>query len=302
MELRVLRYFLTVAQEGNITTAAARLHVTQPTLSRQIRDLERELGEELFVRHSHSVSLTAAGTLLYERARDIVNLADQTAEEFRTFGNDVEGDVYFGAAETREMRLMARAIGRMQEKYPRIVVHMTSGNAADLCSHLDNGTLDFALLSQPLNLNRYEYLDFPKANYWVLYTRRDNPLAEKEEIHPEDLVGEPLIVSSQSMRAIAGNAVVEWYGDLLRQMRVVADFNLPFNGAVLAQEGIGSLVTWDGIVDTSPETGLVGIPLAPRIESRLSLAWRKNPTFSQAAQQFLDYFREELAAEEEERE
>lgn len=296
MELRVLRYFLTVAQEGNITTAASRLHVTQPTLSRQIRDLEHELGQELLVRHSHSVSLTDAGTLLYERAQDVVGLADQIAEEFRTFGSDVEGDVYFGCAETREMRLVAHAIKRMQEKFPRIMIHMTSGNAADLCSHLDNGTLDFALLSQPLNLNRYETLDFPRPNYWCVYTRADNPLAELTAVGPADLVGQPLIVSSQSMRAIAGNAVVEWYGDLLREMCVVADFNLPFNGAVLAQEGVGSVVTWDGLIECGEKTGLVCRPLVPRIESHLSLAWRKNATFSQAAQQFLEYFREELEA------
>lgn len=296
MEIRVLRYFLTVAHEGNITAAAAKLHVTQPTLSRQIRDLEQELGERLFARHSHNVALTREGTLFYERAKDIVGLVDQTEAEFKALRSNLEGDVYFGAAETREMATVARAVKRMQEQYPQVVVHLSSGNAADLCVQLDRGVLDFALLSQPLTMGKYECLDLPTANRWMLYTRKDGALAKKEAIACDDLAGEPLIVSSQSMRAVPGNNVIEWFGDHLRDVRIVADFNLPFNAAVLAEEGIGSLLTWDGLVDVSEGSGLCVRALDPPIESRLTVAWRKRASFSHAAEVFLDFLRDEVAA------
>lgn len=295
MEIRVLKYFLTVAQEGNITAAAAKLHVTQPTLSRQIRDLERELGEQLFERHSHNVALTREGTLFRERAKDIVGLVEQTEAEFKALRSNLEGDVYFGAAETREIGVVARAIKRMQEQYPRVVVHLSSGNAADLCVQLDRGTLDFALLSQPLTLSKYACFDLPGKNRWMLYTRKDNPLAEKEAIACDDLKDEPLIVSSQSMRAVTDNNVIEWFGSHLKDIRFVADFNLPFNAAVLAEEGIGSLITWDGLVDISERSALCMRPLEPAIESRLTVAWRKHSSFSHAAEVFLDFLREEVA-------
>lgn len=294
MEIRVLRYFLTVAQEGNITAAAAALHVTQPTLSRQIRDLERELGEQLFERHSHNVALTREGTLFYERAKDIVGLVDQTEAEFKALRSTLEGDVYFGAAETREMAVVARAIRRMQEQYPQVVVHLSSGNASDLCVQLDRGVLDFALLSQPLTLGKYACLDLPGSNRWMIYTRKDGPLGKKEAVTCDDLVGEPLIVSSQSIRAVPDNNVIEWFGKRLKDMRFVADFNLPFNAAVLAEEGIGSLITWDGLVDVSEGSKLCVRPLDPRIESRLTVAWRKRASFSHAAAVFLDFLRDEV--------
>ena len=294
MEIRVLRYFLAVAHEGNITAAAAKLHVTQPTLSRQIRDLEVELGEQLFERHSHNVALTREGTLFRDRAKDIVGLVDQTEAEFKALRSNLEGDVYFGAAETREMAVVARAVKRMQEQYPRVVVHLSSGNAADLCVQLDRGALDFALLAQPLTLGKYACFDLPEKNRWMLYTRKDNPLARKIAITRDDLAGEPLIVSSQSMRAVPGNNVIEWFGDRLRDVRIVADFNLPFNAAVLAEEGIGSLVTWDGLIDISEESELCMRPLEPRIESRLTVAWRKHSSFSHAAALFLEFLREEV--------
>lgn len=296
MEIRVLRYFLTVAQEGNITAAAAALHVTQPTLSRQIRDLETELGEQLLERHSHNVTLTREGTLFYERAKDIVGLVEQTEAEFKSLRNGLEGDVYLGAAETREMAVVARAIKRMQDQYPQVVVHLSSGNAADLCVQLDRGTLDFALLSQPLTLGKYECLDLPGTNRWMLYTRKDGPLAKKKAVTCDDLAGEPLIVSSQSVRAISSNNVIEWFGDCLKDMRFVADFNLPFNAAVLAEEGIGSLITWDGLVDVSEQSKLCVRPLEPRVESSLTIAWRKRSSFSHAAAVFLDFLRGEVSA------
>lgn len=295
MELRVLKSFLAVAQDGNITSAASRLHLAQPTLSKQISNLERELGEPLLERHSHSVSLTHAGAILYERAKDIVDLADQTELEIRGLRNVVEGDVYIGAAETREMRYINQAIAKLVKDYPLVKVHLFSGNAADLCSHLDNGTLDVALLSTPLNFDRYEYLMLPAKNYWALYTRADNPLAEKDAISPEDLVSEPLIVSRQAIRHIPGNDFLAWFGESLKDMRFVADFNLPFNGALMAEAGIGSLITWNDIVDVSENSPLVMRSLSPVIESGLAVAWRKNATFSHAAEALMGFLHQTIA-------
>lgn len=295
MELRVLKNFLVIAQEGNITTAASQLHLSQPTLSKQIGNLEKELGETLLERHSHSVSLTHAGALLYERAKSIVELSDQAEQEIRGLRNDIQGDVYIGAAETREMRYVNQALKKLIDEYPLVKIHLFSGNAADLCAHIDNGTLDIALFSTPFNLDRYDYLMLPEKNYWALYTRFDNPLSEKEVIAPQDLVGEPLIVSRQATRRVRSNEFLAWFGEGLKEMNFIADFNLPFNAALMAEEGIGSLITWNDIVEVGETSPLVMRPLEPRIESELAIAWRKNATLSYAAEKLVGLLHDVLA-------
>ena len=297
MELRVLKYFLAVAEQGTVTGAAQRLHLTQPTLTRQIHDLERELGQTLLVRHSHSVSLTREGELLRERALQLVELAEKTEAEMRSLSSDVSGDIYLGAAETWESYIVGRALTAMREKHPNVVMHVISGNAEDLCGRLDQGILDFALLSQPLNLSKYETLPFPRPNYWCAYTHKDNPLAQLDVVTPADLAGKPLIVSSQSMHPTPGNQFRDWFGDLISQVWIVADFNLPFNAAVLASQKLGTLITWNDIVDVSGHSRLRCVPLSPRVESNLALAWRKKATLSQVASLFLDFVREQVECE-----
>lgn len=299
MELRVLRYFLTVAQQGSITAAARVLHLTQPTLSRQIRDLEIELGQTLFVRHSHSLTLTVEGTLLRQRAEEILTLVEKTEGEFKSLQDAVEGDVYFGAAETRGMASVGRAFAAMHARHPDVRLHLYSGNAEDLCDRLDQGVLDFALLSQPVNLGKYERIELPRANYWVAYVRDDDPLAGQDYVTNADLAGRPLIVSRQSMRPVPGNAFLEWFGPHVGEVRAVADFNLPFNAAIMAQQGLGVLVTWDGLVDCGPGSGLVGLPLEPRVESALAVAWRRSVIPSRAAATFLRFLEEGLGSEDE---
>ena len=197
MELRVLRYFLAVAREENITAAANSLHLTQPTLSRQLRDLEEELGQKLLIRGNHRMILTAEGMRLRKRAEEIVAMADKTEEEFRSMKGALSGDIYIGGGETDAMNLIAAVCRELQEEHPGIRYHLFSGNAQDVTERLDKGLLDFGLLIQPTDIAKYDCLSLPTKDTWGVILRRDSPLAAKQSIRAEDLAGEPLIFSRQ---------------------------------------------------------------------------------------------------------
>lgn len=182
MELRVLRYFLAVAREGSVTGAANFLHVTQPTLSRQIKELEEELGTKLFVRHSHSVSLTPDGMRLRKRAEEVVDMIEKTEAEFAVKEESVEGDVHIGAGETRVMRHVAEVIHELRKDYPNIHIHLYSGNLEDVAERLDKGLLDFGVLIQPADLSKYDYVNLPEKDVWGVVTRKDSPLAARQAI------------------------------------------------------------------------------------------------------------------------
>lgn len=175
MEIRVLRYFLAVAREESITAAANFLHLTQPTLSRQIHDLEEELGQRLLIRKSHRVTLTPEGMLLRKRAEEILSMVDKTESEFRSLETTVSGDVYIGSGETQAVRQIAEIIRRMQVEYPGIHYHMHSGNAQDITDRLDNGLLDFGILIQPADITKYDSLDLPAKDVWGVIMRKDSP-------------------------------------------------------------------------------------------------------------------------------
>lgn len=289
MELRVLRYFLAIAEEGNITSASARLHVGQPTLSRQIKDLERELGQPLVERQSHGVRLTTEGQLLRGYAEEMVEIADRVLAEFGAMRNKPLGDVYIGGAETDQLRSLAAPIRRARASQPTMRVHFTAGNLADLASKLDRGLIDFAILSQPANLSKYETIDLPVQESWVVYTRQDSPLARKKKLTRDDLAGEPLIMSEQvASKRAAGNNVAEWFGDAFDQLNIVATFNLMYGAAAFAKEGLGSLLTWDKLVSVPDEGELVSIPLEPPLYSWLALAWPRDRQLSPAAKHFLE--------------
>ena len=214
MELRVLRYFLAVAREGSVTGAANFLHVTQPTLSRQIKDLEEELGTKLFVRHSHSVSLTPDGMRLRKRAEEVVDMIEKTEAEFAVKEESVEGDVHIGAGETRVMRHVAEVIHELRKDYPNIHIHLFSGNLEDVAERLDKGLLDFGVLIQPADLSKYDYVNLPEKDVWGVVTRKDSPLAARQAITRQDLLGEPLILSRQAIRRTsAKNEFIEWFKD-----------------------------------------------------------------------------------------
>ena len=258
MEIRVLRYFLAVAREENITAAANFLHLTQPTLSRQIKDLEKELGVQLLVRKSHNVSLTPDGMRLRKRAEEIVSMVDKTTAEFTSAENTVSGDIYIGGRETKAMHEIAELIEELRESYPDIHFHLYSGNAADVTERLDKGLLDFGVLIQPADIAKYNYMNLYEKDIWGVIMRKDSPLAGKEHIKKEDLLYLPLICSRQAISLHqTGNAFSDWFGEDFEKLNIVTTFNLVYNAAIMVDAGIGYAITLDNLTDTSDNSNLL---------------------------------------------
>ncbi|MED4074403.1 LysR family transcriptional regulator [Priestia endophytica] len=287
MELRVLRYFLTVAREGNITKAADFLHVTQPTLSRQLKELEQKLGKKLFIRSSHSIILTDEGMLLRKRAEEIVHMVDKVEAEFSSMEETISGDVYIGGGETDAMRQIARVVKDLQLNYPNIRYHLYSGNEEDVTDRLDRGLLDFGILIQPADLSKYNYINIPAKDVWGVVMRKDSPLAVKNTIQAMDLLNVPLICSRQAMQqTYSKNEFADWFGENFDKLNVVTTYNLAYNAAIMVDEGIGYAITLDKIVNTSSDSNLCFKPLEPRLESGLNIVWKKHQVFSVAADIF----------------
>lgn len=290
MELRVLRYFLAVAQEETISEAARRLYVTQPTLSRQMMDLEEELGKKLFVRGNRKIALTEEGKFLRARAREIVDLADRTRAEFRITEENISGAVSIGGGESDAMRLVARTAVRLQERYPHISYHLFSGNAADVTEWLDRGLVDFGLFIGAVDLSRYDFIHLPVRDRWGVLMRGDSPLAAKNVIRPNDLEGLPLLCSRQSHNELAG-----WMGANRKPLNLVATYNLLYNASLMVEEGLGYALGLEGIIRASGDSPLCFRPLEPGLDVGISLVWKKYQIFSRAAEKFLEYLRLEIA-------
>lgn len=284
MEIRVLRYFLEVAREGSITHAAQRLHISQPTLSKQLKDLESELGKKLFVRGSFSVHLTDEGMLLRKRVEDILDMVDKTADEFRTLGQITGGDIRIGCAESDGIRHLARCIKAVQQRYPGIRVHLYSGDTEDLSERLDRGLFDFAVIAQAVDLSKYNYLEFPDADTWGVIMRKDAPLAQKKAVCIDDLLDVPLIASRQGLR----EDIPRLFGEKADRLNVTATLNLSFNGSILVREGLGYVLTFDKLIDTSEHSELCFRPLTPTLKTRLSIIWKKYQVFTPVAEVLLD--------------
>ena len=213
MELRLLRYFLAVARENSFTRAAKYLHITQPTLSRQLMDLEEELGQKLLNRETHYITLTPEGMLLRKRAEEILAMVQKTEAEFNSIGENIAGDIYIGGGESEAMNLVADAIAELHEAYPDIRYHIYTGVAGDVMERLDNGLLDFGVLLQPVDIARYDSVALPAKDKWGVLMRRDNPLAGKDSVTPEDLKELPLICSRRDLRnKSVRNPYAEWFG------------------------------------------------------------------------------------------
>lgn len=287
MEVRTLRYFLAVAREGSMTRAAGRLHVTQPTLSKAVRALERELGQRLFVRHGSSIELTAAGSLLRTRAEDLVQMADRIEDEVMGLGDVTGGDLYLGLAESFQIRHLAREVARFRESYPDLRYHITSGDTEQVTERLERGLLDFAILAEEPDSSRYEALALPEADVWGVAMLEGCALAGRDAVRVEDLVGLPLFCSEQGWHG----EVARWAGERADDLRLEGSFRLSYNGAVFAREGLGYLLTFDRLVDTSEGSGLTFRPLEPRVETRLSLIWRRRGALSPIAERFLEHLR-----------
>ena len=283
MEIRTLRYFLAVAREENMTRAAESLHVTQPTLSKQIKSLEDELGKKLFTRHSYSIRLTDEGILLRNRAEALVGMADKTLQEFISLDDITGGELYLGLAESRQIRYLAKIIRDFKKDYPDLRYHITSGDTEQIADRLDKGLLDFLVLAELPDSNKYESIEFPESDVWGLIFPKSDPLSKKKTIGADDLKGLPLFCSEQAWK----DEIRKWAGSAFSDMRLEGGFRLSYNGAVFAEEGLGYLLTFDGLIDTSKESGLTFRPLSPKLETKLYLTWNRYQPLTPIAERFL---------------
>lgn len=292
MELIVLQYFLAVAREQNISAAAQSLHLTQPTLSRQLRDLEEELGKQLMIRGNRKITLTEDGMLLRKRAEEILDLVGRTEKEITRSDETISGDIYIGTGETDGVRQIARTAHRLQAIYPGIRFHIVSGDAVDVCERLDKGLLDFGVLLGDIDKTKYNYMELPMRDTWGVLMQRGSPLAQKDAISPRDLWDKPLILSRQVDNK---SGLYRWLRKEPTELHTVATYNLIYNASLMVDEGMGYAFTLDKLVNTNGSS-LCFRPLNPKLELGMYLVWKKSQIFTRAMELFLEQLQEHLAA------
>ena len=280
MELRVLRYFLAVAREENITKAAAMLHLTQPTLSRQLMQLEEELGVQLFQRSRYRIILTNDGMLLRRRAQELVDLADKTAREFSERETELMGEIAIGAGETRSMTALSRAIQSFRTLYPKVVFRIFSANADDVKERLDMGLLDMGLLTEPVDVGKYAFCRMQEKDRWGVLVRADSPLAALEAVTPEDLEAVPLLCSG---REGVQRELANWFGDRWERLEIAATFNLILNAANMVRCGVGAALGFDLNLAFDD---LRFLPLSPAMETGTVLVWKKDQVLTPVMEVF----------------
>ena len=288
MELRVLNYFLVIARESNFTKAAEQLHITQPTLSRQIAQLEEELGVKLFVRSNHSIILTEAGMMLKRRAQELLSLADKTRKDISYIGQNLEGTLSIGCGEFLANRCLADCIAAFRQEYPQVKYEPSSGNTAKIQDGLERGLLDIGLLSEPVNVEKYDFIPMPVREQWGALVRKDSPLAEKSVIRPQDLVGVPVV---SALGDTAQSNIGLWLNDQLPNVNIIAKGDLLYSEAMLAQSNVGVVL---GIRLNCCYEGLKFIPLFPAMEHRTVLAWKKEQIRTTATMAFLEFAQQYL--------
>ena len=297
MEMRALENFLAVAREQNITAAAESLHISQPALSTQLKAMETELGKQLLIRGvkgSRKVILTEEGMILRKRAEEILLLMRRTEEEIAGSNETIAGNVFIGTGETEIVRLFARIAKKLQQKYPDIRYHISSGNAEHVLEYLDKGLIDFGLLFTEIDTQKYEAIPVPIKDTWGVLMRKDSPLAQKETICPKDLWDKPLIVSHQKGDDAYLN---QWLGREESELNIVATYNLVFNASLLVDEGLGYALCYDKLVNTHG-SNLCFRPFSPRLDAYGFIVWKKYQVFSKAANIFLQDLRSMLSEEE----
>lgn len=294
MELRVLQYFLAIAREQSIIRAAQSLHLSQPTLSTQIKNLEEELGRQLLIRGtkgSRKVTLTEEGMILRKRAEEILDLVKKTENEVTLSNDIIIGDIYIGTGETDAVRILARAAKTLQNTCPGIHYHISSGNSAFVMERLDKGLLDFGIVFGTVDLTKYNSLKIPAEDIWGVLMRRDSPLAAKKAISPEDLWDKPLIVSQQEDK---GGKLTQWLKRQESDLNIAATYNLIFNASLLVEEGLGYAIGFDKIINTTGNSNLCFRPLTPELKDELSIIWKKYQIFSKPAEKFIAILQENL--------
>lgn len=290
MELRVLQYFLAVAKEKSFSGAANVLHLSQPTLSRQLKDMENELGKQLFIRGSKRIELTDEGRILKKRAEEIIALVEKTENEITVSDEHISGDVFIGAGETVGVRFLTKAAKRVRDKYPDIHFHIISGDRADVTERLDSGLVDFGLVFGSVDETKYESISVPNQDLWGVLMCSDDPLANKDKIEPKDLFDKPLIVSRQADKT---GIVKRLIGKSVDKLNIVASYNLIFNGALMVQDGLGYALCLESILNPSANSKLCFKPLTNALTEEMRVIWKKDNIFSKASQKFFEEFTKE---------
>ena len=291
MELRVLQYFLAVAREQNITAAAESLFLSQPTLSRQLKELEEELGKQLLIRGKRQITLTEEGMILRKRAEEIMELVKKAEDEISLSDNVIAGDITVGAGETDGMRILAKVVNSLQKDHPLIHFHIVSGDKVNVIEDLDRGLIDFGLLFGPVDTAKYECIRIPYKDTWCVIMRKDAPLAEKSFITADDLWDKPLIVSRQGFKS---DELREFFANEHEKLNIVATYNLLYNGSLMVDEGMGYAISFDKLINVSGNSNLCFRPLFPKIEATPSLIWKKYQVFTKATSHFLQKLKEDI--------
>lgn len=285
MDIRTMQYYLAVVREGTISAAAEALHVAQPSLSRQMKDLEEELGVSLFERGNRKITLTEEGMVLRKRAEEMVRLMQMTEEEISSIKNHVSGSVRIGAGESFSFHYLSRAAASLAEEHPDIRFHITSGDTQDLMDELHNGLIDFAVIFTDVDHTLYQSLPLPAEDSFGVLMPKDSPLAEKDVIHWSNLKGLPVIVSRASLPYFTG-------AEDLSSLNIVATYNLIYNASLLVEDGLGYAICFDRLINTTGDSTLCVRPLVPQIRNAGNLIWKKYQVFSPAVQLFIDRVRE----------
>ena len=285
MEIRVLQYFLAVAREQSISGAAEFLHLSQPTLSRQLKDLEDELGKQLFIRGNRKITLTEDGMLLRKRAEEIVELVKKTENEITLSNEIITGDIHIGTGETDAVRLIAKTANKITANNPQIRFQIISDDRADVLERLDKGLLDFGVLIGSVDTTKYNSFTFPVHDTWGILMRRDSPLAKKQNVCPEDLWDKPLLISRQTSNyTILSN----WLKKDIESLNIVATYNLIYNASLMVDEGAGYAFCLDKLINTTGQSNLCFRPFEPMLKSEINMIWKKYQIFSKASALFLN--------------
>ncbi|MDE6031606.1 MAG: LysR family transcriptional regulator, partial [Oscillospiraceae bacterium] len=287
--LRVLQYFLAVTREQSISGAAESLYLSQPTLSRQLRELEEELGKQLFVRVGRRITLTEEGMILRKRAEEIMELVKKAENEITGSDDILAGDITVGTGETDGLRFLTKAAHSLQKEHPLVHLNIISGDKTAVMEDLDRGLIDFGIIFGDVDGSKYEYMRIPHKDVWGVMMRRDSPLAEKREITAGDLIDKPLIISRQAFR----NADFgEFFPCGQEKLNIVATYNLLFNGSIMVDEGMGYAICFDKIINVTGDSSLCFRPLSPRIEACMSIVWKKYQVLSKVTECFLGKLKE----------
>lgn len=285
MELRVLKYFLVVAREASITRAAEMLNITQPTLSRQLMQLEDQLGAKLFIRGKSKITLTDKGMLLRRRAEEIVDLAEKTENEFLEDDDLIAGEIFIGSGETNAMHSLAKAMKEFHDEYPQVQYSIYSANADDIKEKIDKGLIDIGLLTEPVDISKYDFIRLKQKEVWGVLMRKDELLASKEYITAKDLIDKPLI---NTRRLMVQNEISNWFGEDYDKLNIISTYNLIFNAAVMVEEGLGYAICLDKLVNFNDNINLCFKPLLPKLETGGVIIWKKHQIFSSATSKFIE--------------